>query len=152
MINIDTSANSVPLKYNTQAYHQSNVPLTDNKFNFADTFLSFLTPGDQAGADWKRQEQSAENAYLRELYSDSTKYQRAVEDARKAGLNPQALFGNASATVSGTSGGANSAGGTSGGSSMVKDLLKIGADIGIAIATKGKSTTFEHVSKQAYFK
>lgn len=47
--------------------------------------------------------QSARNY---EMYMDSTKYQRAVEDIKKAGLNPLLMFGNSLNTSAGASAGA----------------------------------------------
>lgn len=41
-----------------------------------------------------------------EMYMDSTKYQRAVEDIKKAGLNPLLMFGNSLNTSAGASAGA----------------------------------------------
>lgn len=109
---------------------------------FADTFFNFLNPGGQAQLDWIRDEQKNTNAYLRELYSDSTKYQRAVEDMKKAGLNPSVLFSNGASGTNMVSGNGGSAGGStaSPGGSMVKDLLKMGIDIGLAFVTRGGKT------------
>lgn len=139
---LNNTVSSIPLTYHTQAFNNnSSVGVPGS---LGDTLFSFLDPGSQAQSDWKRDEQHAENSFLRELYSDSTKYQRAVDDMRKAGLNPEMLFGSGSGSVSASSGGSPASSG-SGGSSLIKDLLKLGADIGIAIATKGKSTTMRSI-------
>lgn len=67
-----------------------------------------------------------------ELYIDSTKYQRAVEDAKKAGINPYLLFSQNINTSSGSSASStqahtakNAAAKANGSSSVVSSALKL---------------------------
>lgn len=52
------------------------------------------------------EEARLQSARKYEMYMDSTKYQRAVEDIKKAGLNPLLMFGNSLNTSAGASAGA----------------------------------------------
>lgn len=133
---------------------------------------SWFNGADIAREDWLRDEQSAQNAFVRDMYMQdyanqfnaseaqkqrdfeermsSTAYQRAVEDMKKAGINPIMLMGNGGADVpTGSSASASSAstgsrsrskgGNDDNSSGVVSTVIKVAAGIIGAIATKKPS-------------
>lgn len=122
-----------------------NIPTTYNTNGDTGTWWSnsalapLLDPGAVARDNWEREERHAENAWMREMYADSTKIQRTMADASAAGINPVYA-------IAGTSGASGASGGSSSGSTSdssaaagMAGMIKLGADIALAIITKGKS-------------
>lgn len=101
-----------------------------------------------AKEDWMRQEQSAISSFDRQAqfnaeqaqierdfqtYMSNTQYQRAVEDLKKAGLNPILAFSNGGADMTASSSASVSSGGQSHNSNNnangLGDLLKVFAGL-----------------------
>lgn len=92
----------------------SSLSYKDNRSE-DDKLMDFIRgSGDEASQDlyinWLLNEKSLTDAYKRELEADSTKYQRLVQDLRKAGLNPMFALNGANAGNINSSGGSYSSG------------------------------------------
>lgn len=116
---------------------------------------SWFNAKNVAAEDWLRSEQSANNAYYRQLAltqqaqqfeerMSNTSYQRAVQDMKAAGINPVLALGHGNSAASTPSGNAGSA---SGGYSQpditdpLAAVVKVVAGIVESVLTKSPSKT-----------
>lgn len=92
----------------------SSLTKQDNRSDYEKVIDSLLGSSDETSKDlyynWILNEKSLTDAYKRELEADSTKYQRLVQDLKKAGLNPMFALGGANAGNINSSAGSYSSG------------------------------------------
>lgn len=97
-------------------------PITQNQQGFNNGFVStrgntwfdkLINPNFDREQDFLLNQQASNLQFQRDLYADSTKYQRAIEDMKKAGINPVMLSGGMNTSGAGMGSGATGGRGSS---------------------------------------